>query len=730
MAAAVVSGALPGCRAHHQSAPCGCCRRAARDVLEDLRSSSLRLAPSPAPPLERVPQPETNARFLLPVGASSPRVGRWASLEFLRPGHDAAVAPPQITRMPQRPECGGARGTHQPMKSPQACSASMGSLRRSPTLRSTRRARRRRRQRSDGGQERGRCGRSSAFLTADSTASADEPRPLQRPKPQPRPQSCSLNQVRIDVFTLEDILRRGGLPIATTAVLVLHRNLTLPSTLRLNGAFSCTVFRCAAAPGGCSIHSTSTLAPAVLVRGAHHVLFVGIHIHGPPPVDQVGACPFKLYKYMDEAACPALAVASSLHIHVVLAIISGAVHVFDSRHCLLDSLHIVSEDYGVVVGGKGVTERPDFQLMHNTISNNVIQGKKTGVHLAYGAVGVSVLNNDIRDFFKFGIYLGRGIHNTGDSMHNLVKHNYLFTAPHAIVDSDGGGLYAATHWLNPGNKMECNYVIGPMAHCIYLDIAASGVALDGTVCVGQRNSMKMNTGHANHITGHLTIVPRYQPGFIMPQLLWNCIRDPGSYWNKIREQYWDSPSFQAEYPWLTDFCDITEIGGFSCNQETGLNASSTGNCSGMPTLNSVVVASRTTRVPAILHTDQLPALPWINNVSFIEYRAKTPEEASAKYGLDFIDMANGDWGLRPSSRILQDSPGFRSCPRQDVGPRLSNATAATTAFFGILCCSNEGMQRCSQSHVIGEVLMEGSPNCRAAQTRQAFSAAFSVFRTM
>eukprot|EP00850_Spirogloea_muscicola_P010016 SM000057S18446 [mRNA] locus=s57:699510:702407:- [translate_table: standard] len=542
---------------------------------------------------------------------------------------------------------------------------------------------------------------------------------------EPQPQSCSLDRVRINVFTLDDILRRGGLPVGTTAVLVLHRNLTLPTTMRLNGAFSCTVFRCAAGPGGCFIRSTSTLAPAVLVRGAHHVLFVGVHIHEHPPVDQVGACPFKLYKYMDEAACPALAVASSLHIHVVMATISGAVHVFNSRHCLLDSLHIVSTDYGVVIGGKGVTERPDFQLMHNTISNNVIQGRKTGVHLAYGAVGVSVLNNDIRDFFKFGIYLGRGIHNTGDSMHNLVKHNYLFTAPHAIVDSDGGGLYAATHWLNPGNKMECNYVIGPMAHCIYLDIAASGVTLDGTVCVGQKNSMKMNTGHANRISGHLTVAPRYQPGFIMPQLLWNCIRDPGSYWNKIREQYWDSPSFQAEYPWLTDFCDVTEIAGYSCNQETGLNASTTGNCSGMPTLNvwqSVVVASRTTRVPAILHRDQLPALPWINNVSFIEYRAKTPEEASAKYGLDFIDMANGDWGLRPSSRILQDSPGFRSCPRRDVGPRLSNATAATAAFFDFLCCSNEGVQRCSQSDVVGEVLVDGNQ----AQTRQDFTEAFSV----
>eukprot|EP00850_Spirogloea_muscicola_P008576 SM000046S16357 [mRNA] locus=s46:155889:158824:- [translate_table: standard] len=483
---------------------------------------------------------------------------------------------------------------------------------------------------------------------------------------------CSLNNVTINVTSVNDINKRLQYPPTTTVVLVLQQDISLSTQLVLDSRFSCTIIQSRLGRVA-SFRPASDRTAGIFINGVNHLLLANVNIVMPiNAASSPKPCPWEVFSGIETTYCPALAILDSTSVQVGRGSITGAVHLFSSTYSVLDSLTIDSEDWAVIVGSTGGYDAPDFTPMNNVISNNVVKGYVTGISLAYGAVGVEVINNYITDFTFAGVSLGRGSHNVGDAMYNTVSKNYIFIAPEFPVIQDATGIYFATHWINPDNVLSCNYVIGTIPHCLYIDFGSSGVTVQGMVCHGSSNGLKMNTGHSNTINGMLIIENTAQAGYMSPQYLWNCNRDPGSYWDAQRIQYWNTPAFQAQYPWLTNFCSIKSINGVTCNPPGGLNASTTGGCSGMPTRNywqSATVAPISRSGPEYFSLSWAPNMPKLNTLAYQSYFAASIAAAETQYGLAFVNSTAGDFGLKDTSQILKAMPGFQSCPRSNVGPR-------------------------------------------------------------
>eukprot|EP00850_Spirogloea_muscicola_P014867 SM000110S18874 [mRNA] locus=s110:36236:38473:+ [translate_table: standard] len=477
----------------------------------------------------------------------------------------------------------------------------------------------------------------------------------------------------INVETVADIQSRTSIPKSQTVVLVLQNDLTVPRLFTFGAPFSCTILQ--SAPGAARnyrITTTSDTAAGILVSHVSHFLLLGVDIHAPiVEGTSPSTCGWKVYQHVQAGYCPALVVADSSYVQVVKCTIDAAIHLFRSTNSLIDHNIVSSLDFGITVGGTGggsFTTTP----MNHIISNNEIRGYVVGVNLAYGTVGVSVNNNYIWNFIFAGVSLGRGVHNVGDAMFNTVANNYIEIKNETAIIPDGAGIYTVLHWLNPGNSLKCNYVVGHAPHCLYLDFASSGVQIEGAVCYQTGNGLKINTGHNNNILGMLIVEPYGQPGFIAPQLNWNCVTAPGTDWEQQRKAHFSSPVFQAAYPWLSNFCKITEVNGFNCNAPGGLTAEQTGNCSGMPTGNlweSVVVAAKNKHNPELYFVNTLPALPFVNTIKYARFDGVDAPTVGKNNSLGFRDAANSDYGLKHNSAIYQTFPTFFSCPRAAVGPQ-------------------------------------------------------------
>eukprot|EP00850_Spirogloea_muscicola_P020612 SM000221S06950 [mRNA] locus=s221:107249:110264:- [translate_table: standard] len=483
---------------------------------------------------------------------------------------------------------------------------------------------------------------------------------------------CSLKNVTINVTSVNDINKRLHYSPTTTVVLVLQQDISLSTQLVLDSRFSCTIIQ-SRLGRVCSFRPASDRTAGIFINGVNHLLLANVNIVMPiNAISSPKPCPWEVFSGIETTYCPALAILNSTSVQVGRGSITGAVHLFSSTYSVLDSLTIASEDWAIIVGGTGTDGAPDFTPMNNVISNNIVKGYVTGISLAYGAVGVKVTTNYITDFTFAGVSLGRGSHNVGDAMHNTVSNNYIFIAPNFPVIKDATGIYFATHWINIGNVLSCNYVVGTIAHCLYIDFGSSGVTVAGMVCHGSSNGLKMNTGHSNNIKGMLIIENTAQAGYMSPQYLWNCNTDPGSYWDAQRILYWNTPAFQAQYPWLTNFCSTKSINGVTCNPPGGLNASTTGGCSGMPTRNywqSATVAPISRSGPHYFSLSWAPNMPLLNTLAYQTYPAASIAAAEAQHGLAFVNSTAGDFGLKSTSRLLRAMPDFTSCPRSDVGPR-------------------------------------------------------------
>ncbi|CAI5959031.1 unnamed protein product [Closterium sp. NIES-65] len=153
----------------------------------------------------------------------------------------------------------------------------------------------------------------------------------------------------------------------------------------------------------------------------------------------------------------------------------------------------------------------------------------------------------------------------GDCMLSTISNNLVVAAGRNLTGGwDATGIYFVTHWINPGNLAECNYIIGG-DHCYYLDYASSGVTIRGGACIGTVDGMKVNNGKWNRIEHVVMKGTEGTPGWnriehvvmkgtegtpgwcaCITATICNCLKDPGNYWDRMRAKYYGTAVFQQD----------------------------------------------------------------------------------------------------------------------------------------------------------------------------------------
>ncbi|CAI5481280.1 unnamed protein product, partial [Closterium sp. Yama58-4] len=404
------------------------------------------------------------------------------------------------------------------------------------------------------------------------------------------------------------------------------------------------------------------------------------------------ACPREIPDVGTDIICPLIHVYRSYGVQIVKGYTFGRVDVMRTMHSRIDSMEMTAvSDFKrgngvirVMLSGYG----PLLVRCHVYITNNEIYGAYMPVLLHVGAVGAVVRNNYVHDFVFAAITCGNMVHSQGDCMLSTISNNLVVAAGRNLTGGwDATGIYFVTHWINPGNLAECNYVIGG-DHCYYLDYASSGVTIRGGACIGTVDGMKVNNGKWNRVShvamkgtegtpgrnriSHVVMKgTEGTPGWCacLTATICNCLKDPGNYWDRMRAKYYNSPVFQQKWPWMKSICSETSINGVQCNTNAPgtLKDTETGKCSGLPTNNYidlVLVDVKDAELNYRYCYEKLPNTPKLNTHQHVNVTSR-----SAK----FFNYDSNDLGVMKSSPIFKKRPGFKSCPRKNVGPKKVRA---------------------------------------------------------
>ncbi|CAI5481274.1 unnamed protein product [Closterium sp. Yama58-4] len=286
------------------------------------------------------------------------------------------------------------------------------------------------------------------------------------------------------------------------------------------------------------------------------------------------------------------------------------------------------------------------------VTNNEIYGAYLPVLFQFGVVGAVFKNNHVHDYVWAAITCGNMVHLQGDCMLTSISNNLVVAKGRNLTGGgDATGIYYVTHWNNPGNLAECNYVIGG-DHCYYLDYASSGVTIRGGACIGMVDGMKVNNGKWNRISHVVMKGTELTPGWCtcLTATVCNCLKDPGNYWDRMQAKYYSSAVFQQRWPWMKNTCSESSVNGTPCNTNAPgtLKDTETGKCSGLPTNNYIdlVLVDVQDADMNYRYCEQLPNVPKLNThrhinsasmacMSFMDalrVAAKTKEAPSEWFG--------------------------------------------------------------------------------------------------
>ncbi|GJP32533.1 hypothetical protein CLOM_g17161 [Closterium sp. NIES-68] len=501
--------------------------------------------------------------------------------------------------------------------------------------------------------------------------------------------SCLLPRVLINVTKESDLYLRKNYPANQYVTMLLKASIQLTDTFVMDAKFSCTVFR-SDKDRVYDLVSPSVNTMVAKIVNTNNVLVIGVNFK--MPVSTLGQldCNYIETRYIDfigKYACPAVWLYRVWGVQVVQGNVYGRVEVARANYSRIDSLDVLvkatNQPGAIVVMLSG--DGPNLIRSNVVISNNNVrtegamgQGAPVGIMLFRGAVGVDVIGNRISHFSLASLQLGWGQTNVGDAMLSLVTKNDIIHGFGQLGDS--AGIYADTHWVNPGNILRCNYVQRG-GHCLYLDWVSSGVVVDGLVCEQTADGLKLNTGKNNEVRG-MVVIDSKEPsaGYISCQNynVNNCDKPNGIKWNNDLLTYYQTPSIKKLFPFLTGFCNKTTINGINCNEGTSATAgpTTTGRCSGLPTENIAEIVTATsdnsTR-QVYLHSNCAPftAMPKLNKLTYLPVKLSTA---------GFKSVKNRDYSLVLTSPILKKFPAFRSCPVKDIGPQNVSYTTYFSLF--------------------------------------------------
>ncbi|CAI5521478.1 unnamed protein product [Closterium sp. Naga37s-1] len=476
--------------------------------------------------------------------------------------------------------------------------------------------------------------------------------------------------VIIPVNSEDDFARRLQYPSTITVVLELQNHILLTAPLLFNASFACTVLRSAARPArGFQLTLMRTDAPLLWIAGASNVLVLRVSFFQPYAID-TAACQGIPYMGTD-VICPAIHIYQAANVQVARGTVYGRIDVYWSVAVRVDGMKVTG--LGDFKRGQGLIRvafcghGPTMQRSQVVISNNEVFGARFPIVLYFGAVGVTVSNNYVHDFIFAGIVCGAFVSYVGDCMLSTISNNLVVATGRNISgDMDASGIYFNTHWFNPGNLAECNYVIGG-DQCYYLDFASSGVTIRGGACIDTYAGMKVNNGKSNVIEDVVVKNTRWTPGWstCLTAEVVNCGKKPGSYWEQMRRKYYNSAQINQNWPWMQTVCSEMGVNGVPCNSNARgtLNATLTGKCSGLPTRNSLmlVLVGALDYDMDFKYCEDLPNTPRINSHRYIN----VTNVADAQ----FLDFVEDDLGVKKGSSLYKTRPNFKSCPRSEVGPK-------------------------------------------------------------
>ncbi|GJP72359.1 hypothetical protein CLOP_g3101 [Closterium sp. NIES-67] len=481
--------------------------------------------------------------------------------------------------------------------------------------------------------------------------------------------------IKIPVSSPSDIDKRLQYPNSATVILEVTRDLALPKGLVFSGAFRCTIFRSApTAKKNFKVTLMGDKEPVIRVWNTSNVIILKLDFWMGVSA-RSGECELLLDTDIGrDNTCPTIHIWRSHNIQVAKGNVWGRIDVFRAMAARIDSMKVTgltlfAKSPGVIrvaFSGYG----PALLKSWVSLTNNEVYGVDQPIVLQNGAVGVIARNNYIHDFLFAGIRCGADVYNQGDCMLTTISNNLIVASGRNMSgDHDAAGIYYCTHFYNPGNIAECNYIFNG-DHCYYLDYATSGVIIRGGACVNTYDGMKVNNGHWNVIEDVILKGTVGIPGWCQcyTPTVNNCAKKPGTYWEEMRIKYYNSPIINRKWPWFKQICQAKTVNGMKCNTDARgtLTGAQTGHCSGLPTHNTVnLIAVNTTDYEmGYRYCERLPTVlsGKFNDHSIM--RIQRPRRAA------FINYRQNDLGIASKNSVIYTKfPKFKSCPRSDVGPK-------------------------------------------------------------
>ncbi|CAI7850807.1 unnamed protein product [Closterium sp. NIES-54] len=480
--------------------------------------------------------------------------------------------------------------------------------------------------------------------------------------------------ILITVTTEEDIAKRTQYTNKQTVILELANDITLSKGLVFDAAYRCTIFRSGAAKANYKIAYMGDTQPLLLVANTSNVVilrinfWMGVTMRSPECTD---------FLYTDLGSgntCPTIMLWRVHNTQVAKGSFYGRIDVLRAMSSRVDSmkgtgLPLFVKSPGVIrvsFSGYG----PALLKSWVAITNNEVYGVDQPIILLNGAVGVMVRRNYIHDFLFAGIRCGADVHNQGDCMLTTISNNLIVASGRNMSgDQDAAGIYYCTHYFNPGNVAECNYIFNG-DHCYYLDYVSSGIKIRGGACVNTFDGMKVNNGKWNVITDVIMKGTQNTPGWVacFTPTSNNCLTHSGQYWEQMRLKYYNSPAILQAYPWFPSVCKERAISGYLCNigRAGTLSGLKTGYCSGLPTNNTIQLITVQTSDHDLdfRYCERLPTVESGKLNTYLKVNISRPARAK------FAHYWRNDFGITSKQSVIYKKfPNFKSCPRSKVGPK-------------------------------------------------------------
>ncbi|CAI7790359.1 unnamed protein product [Closterium sp. NIES-54] len=362
------------------------------------------------------------------------------------------------------------------------------------------------------------------------------------------PCSPAKTAVRIAVTKPADIQARVKHDPTQTVVLTLQNSMVLGKGILFDKRFSCTIFQ-SAKFGAYTVSYPGENQPAIRVYNTSNVLIMGINFV-IKTTKFSPSCRQELPEVGKGIICPAVWIYGSYGVQIAKGYVYGRIDMYRCMKSRIDSMKVTgvwdfAKSNGVLrVGISGIGTK----LVRSgiAVSNNEVFGADTPLVVYNGAVGVRVVQNFVHDYGFAGIRCGADVRNQGDCMLGFIGYNYVYSRLRNMTGAaDSAGIYYCTHWFNPGNRAECNYVKGG-DHCYYLDYNTSGVKVIGGVCYDNWDGLKVNNGKFNRLKHVLVVNALKAPGWCtcLTPTVNNCNKFPGNYWENMRIKYYNTPVFK------------------------------------------------------------------------------------------------------------------------------------------------------------------------------------------